>query len=254
MSALLAQDTTSSSSSNDRVACKGAASVSAAARSLPATKHCLLEFENPGRQPEVLLSILALATPLLQASLPRSGLVQYLFRDVWLRAGQRRARNTMCDMIRCMNSDDLKMILARVQTWPKGAKAEAIKALREIEQDFIIGPATRYEFDRAHQEALLGKGVSLDDIKAAPRHVISMRVRFTETANDQLDRLPHRLQRRIVEKLEFYSLQPDPIEFSKPLTGSRECRFRIGAYRIFFEVLHGTMWVIAIRRRDAAYR
>ena len=64
-----------------------------------------------------------------------------------------------------MKSHDLKTVLARVQTWPKGAKDEAIKALREIEEDFIIGPSTRHELDRSHQEALLGEGVSLEDIK-----------------------------------------------------------------------------------------
>jgi hypothetical protein len=64
-----------------------------------------------------------------------------------------------------MKSRDLKTVLARVQTWPQGAKEEAIKALREIEEDFIIGPATRQELDRSHQEALRGEGISLEDIK-----------------------------------------------------------------------------------------
>jgi hypothetical protein len=49
--------------------------------------------------------------------------------------------------------------------WPEGAKEEVVKALREIEEDFIIGPATRHELDRSHQEALRGEGVSLEDIK-----------------------------------------------------------------------------------------
>ena len=81
-----------------------------------------------------------------------------------------------------------------------------------------------------------------------------MRVCFTATADDQLDRLPHRLQMRIVEKLELYSLQPDPLQFAESLTGSSEHRFRIGDYRVIFEVLHDTLWVIAIKRRDEAYR
>ena len=81
-----------------------------------------------------------------------------------------------------------------------------------------------------------------------------MRVQFTETANDQLDRLPHRLQVRIVEKIELYSQQPNPLEFAEPLTGSNQYRFRIGDYRVIFEVLHDTLWVTAIKRRDEAYR
>jgi hypothetical protein len=64
-----------------------------------------------------------------------------------------------------MKSRALKPLLDRVSTWPESAKEEAIKALREIEEDFIIGPSTRQELDRSHQEALLGEGVSLEDIK-----------------------------------------------------------------------------------------
>jgi len=81
-----------------------------------------------------------------------------------------------------------------------------------------------------------------------------MRVQFTSTADEQLDRLPRRLQKRIVEKLELYSQQPDPLKFAEPLTGSNEYRFRIGDYRVIFEVLHDTLWVTAIKRRDEAYR
>jgi mRNA interferase RelE/StbE len=81
-----------------------------------------------------------------------------------------------------------------------------------------------------------------------------MRVQFTSTADEQLDQLPRRLQKRIVEKLEPYSQQPDPLKFAEPLTGSNEYRFRIGDYRVIFEVLHDTLWVTAIKRRDEAYR
>ena len=81
-----------------------------------------------------------------------------------------------------------------------------------------------------------------------------MRVRFTETADSQLDRLPHRLQKRIVEKIEYYSIQLDPLEFSERLSSSNNYRFRIGDYRVIFEVLHDTLWVTAIKRRDEAYR
>jgi mRNA-degrading endonuclease RelE of RelBE toxin-antitoxin system len=37
-------------------------------------------------------------------------------------------------------------------------------------------------------------------------------------------------------------------------TGSSEYRFRIGDYRVIFEVLHDALWVTAIKRRDEAYR
>ena len=38
-----------------------------------------------------------------------------------------------------MKSHELKVLLARILTWPKGAQEEAVKAFREIEEDFIIG-------------------------------------------------------------------------------------------------------------------
>jgi hypothetical protein len=64
-----------------------------------------------------------------------------------------------------MKTRGLKELLGRIQVWPRGAQEEAVKALREIEEDFIIGPATRHELDLSHQEALRGEGVSLEDIK-----------------------------------------------------------------------------------------
>jgi hypothetical protein len=63
-----------------------------------------------------------------------------------------------------MKPHDLQTVLARVETWPKGAQEEAIKALREIEEDFIIGPATRAELDRSHQEALRGEGIPMEEL------------------------------------------------------------------------------------------
>jgi hypothetical protein len=53
-----------------------------------------------------------------------------------------------------MASRELKSLATRMQVWPKGAQDEAVKALREIEEDFIIGPATRHEVDVAHQIGL----------------------------------------------------------------------------------------------------
>ena len=47
---------------------------------------------------------------------------------------------------------------------------------------------------------------------------------------------------------------PDPLAFAEPLSGSASYRFRIGDYRVIFEVLHGVGWVLATRRRDEAYR
>ena len=77
---------------------------------------------------------------------------------------------------------------------------------------------------------------------------------FTPTAEEHLKHLSSQDRKRIAAKLRFYAEQRNPLEFAEPLTGSSNYRFRIGDYRVIFEVLHGTGWVLAIRRRDEAYR
>jgi hypothetical protein len=64
-----------------------------------------------------------------------------------------------------MASRELKSLSIRMQVWPKSAQDEAVKALREIEEDFIIGPSTRHGLDVTHQQALRGEGVTLEDTK-----------------------------------------------------------------------------------------
>lgn len=81
-----------------------------------------------------------------------------------------------------------------------------------------------------------------------------MRVYFSLTAEDQLTSLPRRAQIRIVEKIEYYAQQPEPLKFAERLSGVEAFRFRVGDYRIIFEVLNGFLWVLAIKRRDEAYR
>ena len=81
-----------------------------------------------------------------------------------------------------------------------------------------------------------------------------MRYIFTPTAEEQFDSLTPLNRRRISTKMRFYASQPDPLNFAEPLTSSNEYRFRIGDYRVIFEVIHDTLWVTAIKRRDEAYR
>lgn len=64
-----------------------------------------------------------------------------------------------------MKSRELKTLLGRVSTWPESAQKEATKALREIEEDFVVGPNTRNELMVAHEEAVAGHGSALEDFK-----------------------------------------------------------------------------------------
>jgi hypothetical protein len=64
-----------------------------------------------------------------------------------------------------MKTDQLHALLKRVEGWPKRAQQEAVQVLREIEEDFVVGPVTMHELDQAHQEALRGQGISLEDLR-----------------------------------------------------------------------------------------
>jgi mRNA-degrading endonuclease RelE of RelBE toxin-antitoxin system len=81
-----------------------------------------------------------------------------------------------------------------------------------------------------------------------------MKYIFTPTAEEQFDNLTSLNRRRISAKMRFYAAQSDPLKFAEPLTGSAEYRFRIGDYRVIFEILHDVLWVTAVKRRDEAYR
>jgi mRNA interferase RelE/StbE len=81
-----------------------------------------------------------------------------------------------------------------------------------------------------------------------------MDVYYTDTAKRQLKKLEHDLQERIVNKVRFFVSQSDPLQFAEPLTGYDAYRFRVGHFRVTFEVEDEALRVLSIRRRDEAYR
>ncbi len=82
-----------------------------------------------------------------------------------------------------------------------------------------------------------------------------MEIHYTYKAVVDLERLPHSLQKRIATKMRFFASQEDPLEFAEHLTDRREgqFRFRVGDYRIIFDVISDAIFVLKIGRRDAVY-
>ena len=83
-----------------------------------------------------------------------------------------------------------------------------------------------------------------------------MKTRFTKTAFRQLSRLERNIQKRIAEKLEYYCSQDEPLNFAERLTDHRfgEWRFRIGEYRVLFDVEAGEIVILAVGHRRQIYR
>ncbi len=82
-----------------------------------------------------------------------------------------------------------------------------------------------------------------------------MRIFYTQKAAEQLKNLPHRVQKRIVEKMRFYVEQKDPLKFAKRLSDYRqgEYRFRIGDCRLIFDVRKDIIYILKIGKRDKIY-
>lgn len=82
-----------------------------------------------------------------------------------------------------------------------------------------------------------------------------MKIFYTEKSAKQLSELPEEIQQRIVQKMRFYAEQKNPLKFAKRLFdyGEGEFCFRFGDYRLIFDVINGSIYVLKIGRRDKVY-
>jgi mRNA-degrading endonuclease RelE of RelBE toxin-antitoxin system len=81
-----------------------------------------------------------------------------------------------------------------------------------------------------------------------------MNVYYTDTAKQQLKELERHFQKRILDKVALYASQPNPLEFAEPLIGYDMYRFRVGDYRVAFQIGQNIMYIKSVRHRGKAYR
>jgi len=79
---------------------------------------------------------------------------------------------------------------------------------------------------------------------------------FKEKAAKEVEKLPPQIRRRILKKLKFYSFQKNPLRFAEKLKEQRfgEYRFRIGDYRILFDVKDRKIIFLKVGHRKDIYR
>lgn len=82
-----------------------------------------------------------------------------------------------------------------------------------------------------------------------------MKIFYTDKAARQLEDLPRAVQKRIAVKMRFYANHDNPLKFAQRLTDYHEgeFRFRVGDYRLLFDVRNDTIYVLKVDRRDKAY-
>lgn len=79
---------------------------------------------------------------------------------------------------------------------------------------------------------------------------------FTEKSRRQFEKLDHQVRKRIVTKLDFCAESGNPLQFSESLTNSElgEYRFRVGDYRIIFDIEEESIAVLAVGHRKEIYQ
>lgn len=79
---------------------------------------------------------------------------------------------------------------------------------------------------------------------------------FRPSADKQFAKLDPQTQSTIVKKLSFFASTPNPLFFAKRMTrfDAGQYRFRIGDYRVTFDVQEQTIVVLAIGHRSEIYK
>jgi len=85
------------------------------------------------------------------------------------------------------------------------------------------------------------------------------RFEYTKNAARDLRQIDQQVSKRILKKMDFFSKQEDPLKFAKKLKGFSlgEYRFRIGDYRVLFDLDEDgsvkILMVLSIKHRREAY-
>ncbi len=83
-----------------------------------------------------------------------------------------------------------------------------------------------------------------------------MRVVFVRLAFRQFQKFNWTTRKQIDQKLNFYLAQPNPLHFADKLRDSRlgSFRFRVGDYRILFDIQDDVITILKIGHRKDVYK
>ena len=83
-----------------------------------------------------------------------------------------------------------------------------------------------------------------------------MRYVFKGKSDQEFSKLSREVQMQIMKKMEFFMASPDPLRFAERLNNFElgEYRFRIGDYRVSFDVEDNTAKILKVGHRKNMYR
>jgi mRNA interferase RelE/StbE len=79
---------------------------------------------------------------------------------------------------------------------------------------------------------------------------------FKPIAFKFLKKLPKNIQKIIIEKLDFYAKSVNPLKYSEPLNDKDlgDFRFRIGEWRVIFDIENNKIIILLIGHRKNIYK
>lgn len=79
---------------------------------------------------------------------------------------------------------------------------------------------------------------------------------YKKPALKAIQKLPPQIKKRLKAKLEWFSEQIDPLSFAAPLTkpADAQYRFRVGNYRVLFDVEGQKIIILYVQHRRDIYR
>lgn len=83
-----------------------------------------------------------------------------------------------------------------------------------------------------------------------------MRIIFSASAFRQLSKLDKQVRKRIIDKLNFYVSRSNPLESAEKLSDIQfgDWKFRIGDYRVIFDVASDKIEILKIGHRKDVYK
>lgn len=79
---------------------------------------------------------------------------------------------------------------------------------------------------------------------------------YKRPAVKQIQKLSPQIRKRLKTKLEWFISQDDPINFAEALTkpADAEYRFRVGSYRLLFDIEDNKIVVLYVQHRNDVYK
>lgn len=79
---------------------------------------------------------------------------------------------------------------------------------------------------------------------------------YKKPAVKDVQKLPPQIKKRLKIKLEWFIGQDNPLEFAEPLTkpADAQYRFRVGVYRVLFDIEANNIVILHIQHRSKVYR